>query len=891
MARNLEFKLILDALGFQRGADAAGNALKKLGSEVKSTSDSMKPLAGQLDFMGGIVQKLQTPMGAAIVGIGAMGTAAAIAAKGVADLAAQAEELQKAATRTGIGLQGIQEFKRTAENMGYSLETVTGAVSRMQKALEGNGKSFRALGIDVSQFKALAPEDQFTELASKIAALDEPSQRAAAAFAIFGKSGAELLPLLIKVGTEGTDAIVTMSDKQIAAFGRLDDALDNSKGAMIDFKNQVLASLSDIGGAEGINILTTGLRGLAQYLKESRLSDLLGDLATGKSLANAVDAANRAGMYQGRLKDNGKASIFQPTGGLSFDPMGAWKEMDTQKSINEEISKTNRLLDGELERRKRIAAAMAPVKNIYENFNAFDLAAGQQAAMNYQAPIPQIGESDFNALNQELFGAGGPDVGAVPLQFTQWAEGAKNFSEKLGDIAHQLQILESVSSGAIGAIAQLAVTIAQSAQVGQSMKANWDKGGKTGKAMAAVQGVATLGSIYNGATTSYGKSALSGVASGAAAGSAFGPWGAVVGGVVGGIAGLLGSAKKNKQLNQAAGIVGKDLAKQMVGQFTEQAKAEGKTIAQVAKEWLEVQRKELRKSGMADAKAGVESMTNLLGVSPEITAIAAKNFNTLFWETVKDEGWVEASAAFSDIFAKLKGYFGENMPASLVSIGRLMDLSQNAAVSPYLQAAQAQGQFVTGAMNGGFYSGDMQGDSAVIARQTIGQLKANGATDKESYQAIGQLLKANLNAAIASGSGISADLQALLDEAKANGVNIVADVAEQQLAVLRAIYKQLGGNGDPVTNTSGGSSAESQQQRRDKTDPAGGGGGDTSRLRLVASDGRRLSSANINVTMAPWMTVQDRRQFAQHVGREVQKKLRNDPGLRFDQQRASLGGR
>ena len=120
----------------------------------------------------------------------------------------------------------------------------------------------------------------------------------------------------------------------------------------------------------------------------------------------------------------------------------------------------------------------------------------------------------------------------------------------------------------------------------------------------------------------------------------------------------------------------------MTSPFAEQAKAQGKTVSEVAREWLAAQQAELRKTGLAQAKSGVEGLMALLGTSPEITNIAAKNFATLFFETVKDEGWVAASGAFSEIFEKLKAHFGDNMPASLQGVARMMALAANPAVSP-----------------------------------------------------------------------------------------------------------------------------------------------------------------------------------------------------------------
>jgi hypothetical protein len=773
MARNLEFKLILDALGFQRGAEQAGSALKKLGQEVKGTGASMKPLADNLGFMGGVVQKLSSPLGLATVGVGALGTAAAAAATGVARLAAEAEKLSNASVKTGVGLDALQRYQRTAENMGASLDSVTGAINKMQRSLQTSPDALRKVGIEVERLVNLRPEQQFEEMARQIAAMDQPTQRTAAAMAAFGRSGAELLPVLLKIGSEGTDAIVTMSDSQIQALTDVDDRLDDLKGSWKDFINQLLAGLGALGGSNALSMFAAGLRGVAQYIKEITATGFISDLMGGTLLKNLLDASNRSGMYQGRKVDNSAASIFRPQSLYTpMDPMAALALMDRQNPLKlptiPRPAKSNMTVKGgdwgptneELWGPMTVKGGIAgPPDSLFSDFDQ-RLRAGDM--------LPSVGGKGLwtkyqDVIDNELDNA----LPKVTRATIDW-------SNVLNDLANQFQILGGITGGLAGKISGLIAGLA-------------------GGAAGMMAGLSTFKNAQKvgGIEGFLGK--LGGI--GGIAASAIGIGKSIIG--------LFKSDPVKKAQKEAGKALGMNISREMAEAFAEQAKAQGKSVKEVAKAWLAEQAKELRSSGIQKMRTGVEGMMGMLGVSPELTRIAAGNFAHLFWATVKDEGWVAATEAYSDIFSRLKEFFGENMPESLKGIGALMGLAQNEAVAPYLQASQAQQQFVTGAMEAGIYDPSMQGDSVVVAKETVSTLRANGATDQQAYQAIGGLLKANLNAAIASGRGISEDLQALLDEARANGVDIVADIGVQQLEVLRAIYSQLGGLGTPGINAGG----------------------------------------------------------------------------------------
>ena len=100
-------------------------------------------------------------------------------------------------------------------------------MQKMQKgvgeAMLGTGKAraaMEAMGIEVQAFGALNADEQFLQLADKIAALENPADRAAMATSVFGAAGADLLPMLM----QGREAIEGQMESLKGLQGELSDA-------------------------------------------------------------------------------------------------------------------------------------------------------------------------------------------------------------------------------------------------------------------------------------------------------------------------------------------------------------------------------------------------------------------------------------------------------------------------------------------------------------------------------------------------------------------------------------------------------------------------------------------------------------------------------------------
>ncbi|HEV8068697.1 MAG TPA: phage tail tape measure protein [Planctomycetaceae bacterium] len=184
-------ELFSDDSKLQRGLKAAGTKLKSWGKDVSGIGTKV--------FEAGAAVK------------GALSGAAAVFAEVGAELAHMSE-------RTGIGVESLSQLKYAADQTGVELEDLGTAFKKQQKIIGqasiGNKAaidSLKHIGLTVQDLINLSPEAQFELIASRIASISNPAQRAAAAMEIFGKNGTAILPLLLK-GADGINALKQEAD-------------------------------------------------------------------------------------------------------------------------------------------------------------------------------------------------------------------------------------------------------------------------------------------------------------------------------------------------------------------------------------------------------------------------------------------------------------------------------------------------------------------------------------------------------------------------------------------------------------------------------------------------------------------------------------------------------
>ena len=259
---------------------------------IKAKDEASKVIEGFADGVG--TSMLTASVASAALAAGALAIGGAFV-KSLGPLLDYAEGLEKANLSTGVSVEFMQKLIKTGDEMGITFDQTRGAIERMERNLEGSGAALRKFGIDVGAFAGLNADEKFRAMAVQIMAIQDPTERAAAAMAAFGRSGAEMIPLLAAVASGAADVHKVLGTDTVAALAKSEQALDGVKTAWKALTDQTVAFIAVTLPLEAtFKNFTAGLEGTAAVLAQwPGLWEAIqkGAFATGRDMAAAAVAA------------------------------------------------------------------------------------------------------------------------------------------------------------------------------------------------------------------------------------------------------------------------------------------------------------------------------------------------------------------------------------------------------------------------------------------------------------------------------------------------------------------------------------------------------------------------------------------------------------------------
>ncbi len=256
------------------GAIRAGRAFVEVLADNSNLERGLRQAQRKLQGFGAMVTNLGRQFAILGVAVAAplIGSTFAFAKAG--------DELDKMSKRTGVSVESLSALGFAAEQSGSSLDSVERGIRGMQRQLlqAERGSSavtdaLEKLGLTADDLVGKSTEEQFLLFAERLSRIGNESEMAGVAMQIFGRAGAELVPLL-REGSGGIEALtararelgITMSGEQADAAAKFTDAYN-------EVVRQIKQVVVEIGGSlapmltELRDYVTPVVRGVIDWVK------------------------------------------------------------------------------------------------------------------------------------------------------------------------------------------------------------------------------------------------------------------------------------------------------------------------------------------------------------------------------------------------------------------------------------------------------------------------------------------------------------------------------------------------------------------------------------------------------------------------------------------------
>jgi lambda family phage tail tape measure protein len=269
----------LDALLRIKTDVQGANSIVALNRGLQGVQQTATGASVAMRGMAGSSALLTSSLGALVPLMSAAGLVGLV--KGAIDAGDAMNDLSQ---RTGVSVEALAKFKKAAATSGTDIDNVAKSLGRLSKgmfeaATTGKGKAadaLNALGISAKDAAGnIKSADAVTlEIANRFKAMPDGVTKTALAMALFGKSGAEMIPML----NMGGAAIDSLSVKMTKAFAEKADEYKD-KLAILSGKVGVLGADLAIALLPALNAVTdavtagmTAFNSMPDVLKSATLS-------------------------------------------------------------------------------------------------------------------------------------------------------------------------------------------------------------------------------------------------------------------------------------------------------------------------------------------------------------------------------------------------------------------------------------------------------------------------------------------------------------------------------------------------------------------------------------------------------------------------------------------
>lgn len=802
-------------------------------AEVKTESGSAGAAMGAA---GKSAASLAVGFTAAAAAAGAVLAVVTDLVRGFAETGSKLVDLNK---QLGIGVIEIQKIQYAAKQSGVEFGAVTSALMQMEKAASKSPGKFADLGISFEQLKNAKPDQLLLLISDGLKNVSDQNERARIAMDIFGRGGSQMLKMLtddfrgLTQEAEGTGLMTEEMAKKADRLGDASAKLDDTVKKLKDNLGAAFASPEMISLMEK----TAGMIGLMAQNAE-KLAFALKAVASGGSSLGAAAGQGVANWFS-MIANGGQmpADFSGVTGGGS----------SANVRINDTISgNASAVLRAAAADQKRDAAealraakaadeALADmVRDRWKDQQALysDMKRSNEGSLQFveKDALAPFGLLPSGADNGKMMSSWLDDLRrknmagleGLDTKILQAAKSTKDWRGALQGVA----LLAGAIGGKFGSVVGVIQNIGTAFQNAKT---------EADKFYAVAGGIGQIGGIVGG--TAGGT--IQGAAGGAMTGYSMSngnPYAAAAGGIIGGILGLFGGKSKAKQeLTELKG---------QLSQLTDEAKKFGINLdaafasknSAVVKAAIDsvtaaMKESEKRMAGLSTAAGGLNAFARGGGITDQASADRAGMYaGAIFGGQVKETGDVVGALrsigpALAEIAAKAKD-MGLSLGAGVSNL-----LAMNAVIEGNEGLAdQVSGlnQLMKGLSDAGMLTKDMFAALGADAAAVFARLVDGGATGNQALMMMQPTLQQLYEGQKLHGYAVDEATQALLDQAKAEGIvgDSFMSANERMVELLEILIETIGGK-LPDSYRRAGDAAEDYARRASNLPipqiPGGGG--------------------------------------------------------------------
>lgn len=263
-------------------AQPVATLLIEMAADVARLRQDMNQAKGVVDSSFASMRNAAGTLKTALGGLAA-GLSVAAFANWIKSAINAADETSKLASRVGVAVEEVAGLQLAFNLAGAGGNTMQTALAKLVDAVDKNNTAFERLGVQTrnTDGSMRSTSQLLRDVSDRFAEMDDGAQKTALAVALFGRAGAELIPLL-NSGSAGLDEM---------------DAMARKLGLTISSDTAKQAELFN----DTLELVQTGLQGIATRVAAEMLPSLtnlasafLGAMTEGDRLKNIAGILSTA---------------------------------------------------------------------------------------------------------------------------------------------------------------------------------------------------------------------------------------------------------------------------------------------------------------------------------------------------------------------------------------------------------------------------------------------------------------------------------------------------------------------------------------------------------------------------------------------------------------------